>query len=489
MKSILQFQRSFATILFILFFHYLWKSELAGINLVLTEVLLLVYVWHKHGVKRSSAALLNLGLFVGSSIGFLLHGSSWSIFVNALSFTLLCAQPFSHSNNLLESLIQALLRSIPFLHDAQTVAPEAKHSNQFKWSFIVIPGLLIVSFSALYANAIPSFASFIGDFFKLFPRLDVESILLLAFGFLLALYCWRGPLFPIPKLSMWLNKEQQERVKSMTDKSLNRRLLHEYHTFSIALVSLILLISLAIFFDILDLSRKDWNYETYERVQNGVHSGTAALVIAIIASAFLAVYVFSGNLQFFSPQSTLKKLTYAWLSLNAVLCLTLAYRSIGYIQVYNLAYKRIAILVFIVCALFGLYTVYIKIAKTKSVSYVIRHNLHLVLVCCGLSTLPNWDKIIVNYNLDHPEAYLDYDFIFSRDLNTVIPHMERPELKQIILGNSPNYRSAYNRYGSITLYEYLEKRKVDEKLALERLTWKSMYLSRYRLAQYLDNGK
>ncbi len=488
MKSLQQYRRSFATILFILLFHYLWKSESAGINLILTEILLLAYIGYSIGFRKTKSAYLNLGLYAANSMGFLLHGSNLALCMNLLSFCMLCSQPFTGSENLLETVIRSLLRFIPFIHDNSTKSNSRTSDHSFKWYVILVPLLIISAFSILYANAIQGFADFITDFLELFPKLDFESMLLLVFGFLITLYCWRGPMFALPFLSAWFSKEEQERFKRMKSITLNRSLLHEYHTYSITLVSLILLISLALFFDIVDLSRANWKYESYEQVQGGVHSGTAALVIAIIASAFLAVYVFRGNLQFF-PKSRLKNLTYTWLSLNALLCLTLAYRSFGYIQVYNLAYKRIAVLVFIICALYGLYTVYLKISKGKSISFVLRHNLNMVLISCSICTLVHWDKIIVNYNLSHPESYLDYDFIYSRELGALIAHKDRPELKQITLGHSPNYRSAVNRYGSITVHDYLERRMAYEKVELERLTWKSMYLSRYRLAQNLKNWK
>ncbi|TNE78405.1 MAG: DUF4173 domain-containing protein [Bacteroidetes bacterium] len=486
MKSFYPLQKGIVSILFILLFHYLWKWELTGINLILTEILLLAYAWYRNGFRKSFSNYINIAAFLFSSIGFLIHGSAWSIFINVLSCLLLFAQSFSISENLIEPFTYALLRMIPFIKEEKKGSLVRKSGNRFRWTYIAIPLFLIFAFGALYANAIPGFSDFFADFFRLFPRLDFYSLLLLFLGYIITLYAWRGTTFKITLLSEWALTEEQTRTRFTQVKGLTRRLLNEYFIHRITLVSLVALITMAVFFDIVDLSKQEWKYQTYESVQNGVHSGTTALVIAIMASIFLAAYVFRGNLQFYPKDSSLKKLTYAWLGLNGLLSITLAYRSWGYIQMFNLAYKRIAILVFILCALYGLYTVFLKIAKTKSLSFILRQNMNMVLACCALTALPNWDRIIVNYNLNHSEAYQDYDYLFTRDLEVLLDHRELPVLKTVVLGNSPNYRMAYHAYGDITVYDYLQKRMLFERDELKKVTWKSMYLSRYRLKQFLD---
>lgn len=97
-------------------------------------------------------------------------------------------------------------------------------------------------------------------------------------------------------------------------------------------------------------------------------------------------------------------------------------RNYWYVQYFGLAYKRIAVLFFLILTLFGLITIIIKILNKKSSFYLWRVNgLALVLVLV-LSTCINWDLHIAKYNFKHYDrALIDFRFMSSLN-NSALPY-------------------------------------------------------------------
>ena len=97
-----------------------------------------------------------------------------------------------------------------------------------------------------------------------------------------------------------------------------------------------------------------------------VHEGTYLLILSIIISIIIVLYYFRGNLNFYKNNIWLKRLSYAWIMQNAILAISVGIRNYWYIYYYSLAYKRIAVIVFLILTLYGLYTVYQKVKDKKS---------------------------------------------------------------------------------------------------------------------------
>ncbi|MNK55027.1 hypothetical protein D3C87_740270 [compost metagenome] len=132
-----------------------------------------------------------------------------------------------------------------------------------------------------------------------------------------------------------------------------------------------------------------------------LHDGTNTLIFSIVIAMLIIVYFFSGNLNFYRKNKWIKLLAYIWIAQNIFLVLSVFHRDYDYIFYHGLTYKRIGVAVFATLSLIGLATVYIKVAKQKSVFFLYRINSKIWYALLVLLSFVNWDALIVNYNLSN----------------------------------------------------------------------------------------
>jgi hypothetical protein len=156
-----------------------------------------------------------------------------------------------------------------------------------------------------------------------------------------------------------------------------------------------------------------------------VHTGTYTLIFSILISMGLVVYYFRNNLNFFSKNKWLVILTNLWIFQNALLAISVCVRNIRYIEHFALAYKRIGVFFFLAAVLYGLYTVYIKVNRKKTSSYLSRKNAISVYVILVVMSLFNWDIIIINYNVNHADrSFLHFNYL-SLMSNQCLPSLNK----------------------------------------------------------------
>ncbi|MFN0290014.1 DUF4153 domain-containing protein [Pedobacter helvus] len=130
-----------------------------------------------------------------------------------------------------------------------------------------------------------------------------------------------------------------------------------------------------------------------------LHDGTNTLIFSIVIAMLIIVYFFSGNLNFYSKNKFIKILAYLWIAQNAFLVLSVLHRDYDYIFYHGLTYKRIGVAIFATLCFVGLASVYIKIAKQKTIFFLYRINSKIWYVLLVILSFVNWDVLIVNYNL------------------------------------------------------------------------------------------
>lgn len=475
-------------ILFSFLFHFLFYNQGIGINLIIIEFVLLGILHYQQKLILKPFTLFLLTCWLLSCIAVLLNATFLGIVFNCILLFTLAALPIIQTNNYFELLGLSLLRLIPFPSE-YTIESNINEPLQSKsrvsriLRIAIIPLLILILFFVFYANSIPGFLDLFQDILELFPSFSLQSILLIALGVVLSLFYWRRRQEGLPLWVAWLSKQDLRKQKHGNSKTLNRLLDLEYKRHLLTLSLLLVLITIAIFLDLKYLLSDNLSDSGYSQMQWAVRQGTMGLILSIIASIFLATFVFRGNLSFYREAKPLKILTYIWLALNFILCLSLLWRTLLYIDFYNLAYKRIAVMAFVGCALFGLLSVAYKIHKNKGTSFLIRVNINMIILTFTIFSIPNWDKIIVNYNMSHSQAFLDYDYLFTRDLNAVLPYMDDDNLKNRTIGNYKNYFWLKSRYGDISYHDFLLKRIKKEKEKNSKMDWRSWNFNRQELMQ------
>lgn len=167
---------------------------------------------------------------------------------------------------------------------------------------------------------------------------------------------------------------------------------------SFAALNLLILILNIIDFNTLWLGNISSFNDVYLSTQ--LHEGANSLIFSILMAMLVILYFFSGNINFYSKNKTLKILAYAWIIQNTFLVFSVLIRDYHYINLSGLTYKRIGVLVFLILCIVGLFTVYVKVAKQKTLFYLLKINGQIWYILFIIFGIVNWDIFIVNYNIN-----------------------------------------------------------------------------------------
>ncbi|AWI26255.1 DUF4153 domain-containing protein [Flavobacterium pallidum] len=158
-----------------------------------------------------------------------------------------------------------------------------------------------------------------------------------------------------------------------------------------------------------------------------VHEGTYLLLLSIVCSILVVLYFFRGNLNFYSANKFIKGLCILWIVQNAVLTVSVGVRNFHYIRYFALAYKRIALIIFLVFVICWLYTVALKVLQKKSSFYLIRTNAFVLYILFISASVFNWDQFIVSYNFrNYKESFVDLDYN-SDFSDKVLPELDKSQ--------------------------------------------------------------
>ncbi|SOD11654.1 DUF4173 domain-containing protein [Pedobacter xixiisoli] len=156
-----------------------------------------------------------------------------------------------------------------------------------------------------------------------------------------------------------------------------------------------------------------------------LHDGTNTLIFSIVIAMLIIVYFFSGNLNFYRKNKWIKLLAYIWIAQNIFLVLSVFHRDYDYIFYHGLTYKRIGVAVFATLSLIGLATVYIKVAKQKTVFFLYRINSKIWYTLLVVLSFVNWDALIMNYNLSNSNRIsVDVDHLMGLS-DKITPILEK----------------------------------------------------------------
>lgn len=130
-----------------------------------------------------------------------------------------------------------------------------------------------------------------------------------------------------------------------------------------------------------------------------VHEGTYYLIASILLSMGALLYLF-GRRPHATPEARrLRLLALLWLAQNLVLVVSVAVRTLRYIDTHGLAYKRIGVLFFLALTVVGLVTLAVKLRHNLSLSYLLRWNSLAALVLWVGAGCVDWDGVILRHNL------------------------------------------------------------------------------------------
>lgn len=418
-----------------LLFNFLFWNEGLGLNLLLHTLFVFAILFRKseHYSNRKTIIIASSHLLAALLV--VINHSILNIFGYYL--TLIVFIGFTYAKQI-KSIFTALLSG--FLQLAWSPISLIKKLLTIKIGnfaikpifrpikYLIIPVFVVIFFSIIYAIANPVFAKYgetlminINEFIT-----DVFSFIFGDLSFARFLHVILGVLFTAGMLLAFkengLEKMDVTSSENLIRKRKNKNsssFIHELKLIflgsiinkkmalkteniigiiSFSALNLLILILNVIDFNTLWLGNISSFDDTYLSTQ--LHEGANSLIFSIVMAMLVILYFFSGNINFFSKNKTIKVLAYAWIIQNTFLVFSVLIRDYHYINLSGLTYKRIGVLVFLTLCIIGLLTVYIKVAQQKTLFYLVKVNGQIWYVLLIVFGVVNWDTFIVNYNIN-----------------------------------------------------------------------------------------
>lgn len=422
----------------ILFNFLFWMDRLA-LNLLLYSIFIMLILMLDRNIIKSRKFFAFGAAHLLSGIVVVINNSELSIVSWYISLALFVG--FIHYQ-LLRSVFTALLAFLlqmvtaPFLLTKKIV-----HTRFGNFSlkpilkpikYIVIPIIVLVLFSILYRIANPVFDDYLGQISDQIATLltNIFSFFFADLSFIRLLHIIFGILFTAAILIKHENNSLEKFEQGFVEKLIRKRnskfrssLGYEFISIfagnlltrktalktenAIGIISFGALNLLLLFLNCIDIV-KLWlpqpEDNTLVNYSAELHGGTNALILSIVMAMLVILYFFSGNLNFYSKNKTIRLLAYIWIIQNAFLVLSVLLRDYYYISMNGLTYKRIGVLVFLLLCTIGLFTVYIKVAKQKTLFYLCRINGIIWYILLLTTSLVNWDVLIASYNINNRDS-------------------------------------------------------------------------------------
>lgn len=482
----------------------LFHNQSIGVNLLIFEIIIIPLVILTSKIRLNSTyAIVSVSAVGLTSIFSVITSTDFIIFMNFMSVLVFLGVVLYPNANLL--LSNAILSAFSILKSPLTFSRELvglRNGNTryilkfIRMSIILLfPVLVVGIFILMYKSANPIFNNLIDSITSSISIIIDTIIRNIDFSvvrtFILGLLISAG---------IWLQIKEKRIIEFDSKVNLNlvRRstittryfsmlsLRNEYTAALFLFSSLTIVISLL---NILDIYWVWFNFEwNGQSLKTFVHEGTYILILSIIISISLVLYYFRRNLNFYPNNIFLKRIVYLWLAQNALLSVSVGVRNYWYIHYFSLAYKRIGVFVFLVLAVFCIYTIWIKVRDQKSIYYLIKMNgLSLFIVLVATSLL-NWDLIIANYNFNNPnKSFLHLEFMASLS-DCTLPDIDKPlpDIEAIEKQQSQKFQSL--RYQPMSAKEYrqiIENRKVAFKEKWENQHFLSWNYPDYKAYQEL----
>lgn len=433
-------------LLFSIIFVYLFNQKQSGFNILIFNVLLLgiMYFYKRIDLKIRFHVYVVTGLLL-SGISVVLFGAGVGLFANILSLLILsgvAAYPglVVPLNVALASASAAISGPFNWLKEVLSVPESGSGAAKLlrKTGLIAIPVLILGVFILLYSASSPYFNRITGDLLKNFNQffkflsswispeafwMGIAAILMF-FVYLFGSYNNNLNVFDETRGEMMRRIRKPFSGRSTVLKS-------EYKS---GITLLILLNLTLLVMNVLDIYHV-WLFFEWDGgyLRQFVHEGTWLLIVSVAISMGIVIWYFRGNLNFYSQNRLLIKLSVIWLIQNALLVISVAIRNLWYIHYFNLAYKRIWVFGFLLLVLLGIFTVFVKLTKRKSLQYLLVRNSLFAYAIIVLLGLFHWDRIIAKFNVKRSDkAFFHTDFMMGLNSSTLpVLHLTAGQLEKI----------------------------------------------------------
>lgn len=488
-------------LVFAVIFSFLFHRKELGINLVIFETLIFLWFAYTKQIKLSSFFERLVGASVLVSLAFtVIHHSTWSFLIHFSTFFIFVGVMIAPKLRSLVNVIGMSFSNIflsyhELFRKEEENKPEKSSRRAIRFKrlrFYIIPLAVIILFATLYGIANPEFGIYVdmilGEVFEairyFFISIDFLWIFTLFLGVVICIFIFMRRKNDVLEQKDETAEDNKLRVRNKRPASSMMRLKNEYRAgvFLFAALNVLLLLM-----NVMDIDKVWFNFEFEgQYLKEFVHYGTIVLIIAVMLSIVLVLTFFRGNLNFYKKNIWLKRLCYLWLGQNMILAVSAGIRNFYYIQHYSLAYRRIAIVFFLILVIYGLYSVFVKVRDTRSNFYLVRKNAVVWLIVLVISAGFNWDRIIARYNFSRGEGSFVHLNFLAELSDSALPYLDQPLEKVETLDQMQIRRFKLLSGSSFSSGDYRDLYMTPEQYSMEIEFRKAAFQIRYRKRSWLE---
>lgn len=474
-----------------------------GLNLLIFEILILGIHWrfYRESFKEFLPKYLGILLLFSSLFTVITH----SAFSLAMNYICLIVFIGSVQEPKLRSALTGLGMGVTHFIGAQLAFfgnlknPDRKKPKVGRWLWqlrlFLLPLLIIIIFMSLYGNSNPIFGDWVNAISEQLGKVFDHILNLIDFpvfwtflgGFIIANFAL------LKSRSSWMMEfemgvsDHVVRKKTKWTRDFNKIALKnelKSAVFLFATLNALLFLLLLVEIDSVWINF-EWSGSTLKEF---VHEGTYLLILSILISILLVLFYFRGNLNFYSKNVWLKRLSNIWILQNAILVLSVVIRNFWYVHYFALAHLRIGLFMFLLLTWFGLFLVYLKVNKKMSFFYILRMQFLATLTLVTVGSFFDWDRHIAKYNLAHSQqAYFHFDFLVSLS-NSTLPILNQPieRLEEIDTYQMEQYSDERNSYSPAEFKSRVDLRAAEFMKKYEERNLLSWNLSDHRTYRALS---
>ncbi|MEW6469436.1 MAG: DUF4153 domain-containing protein [Bacteroidota bacterium] len=485
-------KNDWAILISVFAYSFLFYRQWAGLNFFLFTVLIIVLLLYRNpALPRSRSWALAAAGALLSSFFIFKYGSLLAVTANLVSLAILSALSMHPGVSYLTGIFLTICSAgsscaFMFIDWAQRKSRElaGAYARPFyvKALLVLIPLLIALVFFLLYRSANPLFYDLTKNI-----SLDFISIgwIFFTLGGLLLMYGFFHNR-SLPGISDADSPLELTPDHAALPGFLNG--LMRLDTENISGVILFgMLNSLLLIVNLLDLHYLWFDGKLPEGIKHKefVHEGVGMLITSIIAAIFILLFYFRGGLNFYERNRWIKGLAYAWIVQNVFMVFSTAYRNDMYIAESGLSYKKIGVYVYLLLAVVGLVTTFIKVRERKTNWFLFRVNAIACYILLVIGCFFNWDVIVTDFNIrKHTEEKKELEKYLLLDLS----YKNLPQLLSLpdSVSSKDDYkaRDYYNALRGVYFHSF--RSGLDRKLYrfldhCDKLEWQSLCLEKQRV--------
>jgi len=380
----------------------LFYEQHVGINFLLFTIAMLVlfFFQDKEAFKNKSVLFLSFGAIFTASFA-AVHGSYLSLWATIISLMVIPGVMINKRSNILLDFVTTLVNIaasfIFMIIEMINSGENGKEKGFLRLLKYLVPLVFIVAFFFIYRSMNP-----------LFEKITQEIADLISLGYVFFTLGGFTLIYSVYKQkranniddweSKWLINIEESEVKTPK--------WNEGVSFIFLFIALNLML--------VSVNLMDINYLYLgEGMPDGIthkqflHKGIGMLILSILLGISLLLFFFRGALNFSKNKTIIKLLAFLWVAQNVFMVISTTLRNNIYVNDALLSYKRIGVYLWLLFALIGLITLFIKLYKNKSVWFLARHNITVIFIALIMTSAFDWDMVISNFNINRAKQEKD----------------------------------------------------------------------------------